>query len=478
MQAEILDDIESKLKDPQVQEHLSKLPPEDLAAFQWRMNWLATAHNHQIEPIGDWWSIWAVIAGRGAGKTRLAAENIAWWAWSNPKTRWLVAAPTSADIRGTCFEGESGLINVIPEILIHDYNKSIGQITLINGSIIGGIPASEPNRFRGPQWHGAWLDELAAYDYIQETWDQVQFSVRLGNRTKIIVTTTPRPKDLIVDLIGRAGVDVSLTTASTYTNLMNLAPSFQKQILSYEGTKLGRQEIHAEVLDPEDTGIIKRGMFRLWPTGKEFPKFLYIVQSYDCAFTDKTVNDATASITFGVFKPTDGPTSVMVIDCWQDRLQYPDLRPKVKDEFEVVFGEGKDKKRVDLILVEDKAAGISLIQDLQRAHLPVRAYNPGRADKTQRLNIVSNIIANGRVWIPESGNHPGYVKDWAEGMVSQICSFPESAHDDYVDAMTQALRYLRDAGWLDIDGPAPDAYDEDDYVDSGLSRKKGNPYAQ
>jgi predicted phage terminase large subunit-like protein len=478
MQADILDDIEAKLKDPEIQETLSKLTPEDLAAFQWRMNWLASAHDHQIEPTGEWWSIWAVIAGRGAGKSRLAAENMAWWAWSIPKSRWLVAAPTSADIRGTCFEGESGLLAVIPEILIQDYNKSISQITLINGSIIGGIPASEPNRFRGPQWHGAWLDELAAYDYITETWDQVQFSVRLGQRTRIIVTTTPRPKDLIVDLIGRAGDDVALTTASTYTNLMNLSPSFKKQILSYEGTKLGRQEIYAEVLDPEDTGIIKRSMFRLWPPHKDFPKFEYILSSYDVAFTDKTQNDATANIVFGVFKPTDGPMSVMVIDCWQDRLQYPDLRPKVIEEFEVVYGEGKDKKRVDLILVEDKAAGISLIQDLQRAHLPVRGYNPGRADKTQRLNIVSNIIAAGRVWVPESSKNKGYVRDWAEGMISQVCSFPESAHDDYVDAMTQALRYLRDAGWLDIDGPAPEAYDEDDFIDAGMARKKGNPYAQ
>jgi predicted phage terminase large subunit-like protein len=219
-------------------------------------------------------------------------------------------------------------------------------------------------------------------------------------------------------------------------------------------------------------------MFRLWPPHKEFPKFEYILSSYDVAFTDKTQNDATANIVFGVFKPTDGPMSVMVIDCWQDRLQYPDLRPKVIEEFEVVYGEGKDKKRVDLILVEDKAAGISLIQDLQRAHLPVRGYNPGRADKTQRLNIVSNIIAAGRVWVPESSKNKGYVRDWAEGMISQVCSFPESAHDDYVDAMTQALRYLRDSHWLDIDGPAPEDYDEDDLIDAGMVKRRGNPYAQ
>jgi len=477
MQAELLDEIKQTLQDPEIQGHLEKSSPVDLAVFKWRMSWLATAHDHQIMPHGDWWSIWAVIAGRGAGKTRLAAETIGWLAWSQPKTRWLVAAPTSADVRGTCFEGDSGLLSVIPPILIKDYNKSISQIQLINDSLIIGIPASEPSRFRGPQFHGAWTDELAAWDYIQEAWDQIQFGVRLGKRTMIIATTTPQPKDLIVDLVGRDGDDVALTTASTYANIDNLAPSFKKQILSYEGTKLGRQEIHAEILDPEDTGIIKRKMFKLWPNGREFPKFEYILQSYDCAFTDKTVNDATASITFGVFKPTDGPMSVMVIDCWQDRLQYPDLRPKVKEEFEVAFGEGKNKKRVDLILVEDKAAGISLIQDLRRAHLPVHSYNPGRADKVQRLSIVSNIIAHGRVWIPESGVNKGYVKDWAEGMVSQICSFPESAHDDYVDAMTQALRYLRDSGWLDIDGPAPELYDEEDFADSGRSRRRENPYA-
>ena len=218
-------------------------------------------------------------------------------------------------------------------------------------------------------------------------------------------------------------------------------------------------------------------MFKLWPAQKAFPKFEYIVQSYDCAYTEKTINDPTACITWGVFKPVDGPMSVMVIDCWQDRLQYPDLRPKVIEEYDTIFGEGREKKRVDLILVEDKSAGISLIQDLQRAHLPVRAYNPGNADKVQRLNIVSNIIARGRVWIPESTVKEGYVRDWAEPFVSQICSFPESTHDDFVDACTQALRFLRDAGWLEIDPPPQEDYDEEDYIDSGAWKKRENPYA-
>ncbi len=471
-----MDELVAVLKDEEVREKFKRLPADRQAAFAWRAGWLTKAHKHQILPDGDWWSIWLLLAGRGAGKTRTAAEQIGWWAWETPGTRWLVAAPTSADVRATCFEGDSGLIAVIPNILIADYNRAYHEIKLTNGSLIKGIPASEPERFRGGQWHGAWCDELAAWDYLQDAWDQIMFSVRLGKHTRILATTTPKPKDLIIDLIGRDGDDVQVTTASTYSNLDNLAPSFQKQILQYEGTKLGRQEIYAEIIDPEEGGIVNRDWFRLWPADKPIPKLDFVVQSYDCAFTEKAQNDPTAAITFGVFRQEDGPGSVLIIDCWQDRLQYPDLRPKVIDEYETVFGEGKDRKRVDLVLVEDKAAGISLIQDLQRAHIPVRAYNPGRADKVQRLSIVANIIRAGRVWVPESSVRKGYVRDWAEGMISQVCSFPNTDHDDFCDAMSQALRYLRDAGFLNID-PIPDELDEDDYIDAG-QRRKVNPYAE
>ena len=461
-------------------QEFAKLDVTQQAVFNWKLKWLQQAHKHQIEPPGDWWNIWLMLAGRGAGKTRAAAETLADWAWEQPNTRWLVSAPTSGDIRGTCFEGDSGLLSVIPSSLLADYNKSLHEIKLINGSFIKGIPASEPERFRGGQWHGAWLDELAAWEYLQDSWDMIQFAVRLGKKTKIIASTTPKPKPLIMELLGRESDDVVVTKASTYVNVKNLAPSFQKQILQYEGTNLGRQEIHAEIIDPEEGGIVKRDWFRLWPNHKQFPKLEYIIQSYDCATSDKTVNDPTGSITLGVFKPDDGGMSVMVLDCWQEHLQYPDLRPKVINEFETVYGEGKARKLVDLILVEDKSAGISLIQDLQRAHLPVHAYNPGRADKVQRLSIVANIIKAGRVWVPESSNRKGFVRDWAEGMVSQICSFPEgTVHDEFVDCISQGLRYLRDAGWISIDGPPRAEIEQEDISDAEIYNmaQRGNPYS-
>jgi len=463
------------LEDPAVRQQYALLPVTDRDAFAWRARWLMAAHKHQVEPPGDWWSIWLMCAGRGAGKTRAAAENLAWWAWEQPNTRWLVSAPTSGDLKSTCFEGDSGLLSVIPSSLVQKYNSSLHELILTNGSLIKGIPASEPERFRGPQFHGGWLDELAAWEYLQESWDMIQFGIRLGTHTKLIASTTPKPKPVVMNLIDREGDDVAVSRASTYSNINNLAPSFKKQIMQYEGTKLGRQEIYAEIIDPEEGGIVKREWFKLWPDGKPFPKFEYIIQSLDCAASEKTINDPTAHITFGVFKPEDGGMCAMVIDCWQDHLQYPDLRPRVVEEFETVYGDGKIKKRVDMLLIEDKSAGISLIQDLRRAGVPVIPYNPGRADKIQRLSIVANVIKAGRVWIPESGVRKGFVRDWAEGMISQVCSFPEgTAHDDFVDAMSQALRYLRDAGWLTIDFPK-EWLDESDYADANPQRG-GNPY--
>ena len=472
--------VDLLLEDDGLQAEFAKLPPEQQAAINWQLKWLQKAHQHQIEPPGDWWNIWLLMAGRGAGKTRAAAETLGAWAWEQPNTRWLVSAPTSGDIRGTAFEGDSGLLQVIPKELILDYNKSLHELKLTNGSFIKGIPASEPERFRGGQWHGAWLDELAAWEYLQDSWDMIQFAVRLGKKTKIIASTTPKPKPLIMELLGRESDDVVITRASTYVNVDNLAPSFQKQILQYEGSNLGRQEIHAEIIDPEEGGIVKREWFRLWPAGKPFPRLEMIIQSYDCATSDKTYNDPTGCITLGVFKPLDGGMSVLILDCWQEHLQYPDLRPKVIEEFETVYGEGKARKLVDLILVEDKSAGISLIQDLQRAHLPVTAYNPGMADKVQRLSIVANIIRAGRVWVPESSQRKGYVRDWAEGMVSQICSFPEgTVHDEFVDCISQGLRYLRDAGWISIDGPPRDEITEEDITDAEIYNMRGkeNPYS-
>jgi len=167
--------------------------------------------------------------------------------------------------------------------------------------------------------------------------------------------------------------------------------------------------------------------------------------------------------------------SVMLIDCWEEYMQYPELRPKVIEESTAIYGDENEfghGKKVDMILIEDKSAGTQLIQDLQRAGLPVRSYNPGNADKTTRLNIVAPIIAKGRVYIPESSVNAGMARDWAEPLISQLCSFPEVRHDDLVDSTSQALRLLRDLGLISIDP----VYNPDDDYEEDRPRRV-NPYA-
>ena len=463
----------------------SHWPKPELDAAIWRIRWQLQALPHQKEPEDGEYDTFLMLAGRGSGKTHTASHWIGIRAWIYGGTRWLVTAPTSNDIRATCFEGDSGLLNIIPESLIKDYNKSLFEITLTNGSLIQGIPASEPERYRGKQFHGAWFDELCAFEYLDDAYDGVQFTLRLRDprisRVQQIITTTPKPKELIVDLAeGKIGGDVYMVNASSYDNRQNLSETFFKQLETYDGTDIGRQEIYGEILDPEQAGIIKRKQFKLWPANKPTPTLEYVIASYDPATSEKTMNDPTACTVWGVFEQQDAGTSVILLDAWDEHLAYPQLRRKIIDDFkEVVYGADNDfakGKKADLILMEDKSAGISLIQELQGSGVPVRGYNPGRADKVQRLNIVAPLVAKGKVFIPEDPKIKGEFADWAKRFLRQVCSFPEAGgHDDYVDSLSQALRVLRDSGWLQLDYlPARDySYADDDY-----SRKFVNPYAQ
>ena len=459
-------------------------PRDQLDAAIWQIKWNLQALPHQREPEDGEYDTFLMLAGRGSGKTHTASHWIGIRAWNNDNTRWLVTAPTSNDIRATCFEGDSGLLNVIPQSLIRDYNKSLFEITLTNGSIIQGIPASEPERYRGKQYHGAWFDELCAFDYLDDAYDGVQFTLRLKDpnikRVQQIITTTPKPRELIVDLAeGKIGGDVYMVNASSYDNRSNLSATFFKQLETYEGSDLGRQEIYGEILDPEDAGIIKRKQFRMWPANKPTPTLEYVIASYDPATSEKTHNDPTACTVWGVFEQEDSNTAVILLDAWDAHLSYPELRRKVIDDFkEVVYGSDNDfakGRKADMILIEDKSAGISLIQELRGAGVPVHGYNPGRADKIQRLNIVAPIVTKGRVFIPEEQDKKGEFADWAKRFLRQVCSFPEAGgHDDYVDSLSQALRLLRDSGWIQLDPlPARDY----DYADDKYKNKFANPYA-
>ena len=157
-----------------------------------------------------------------------------------------IVAPTIADARDTCVEGESGLLSIIPKVCVETWNRSMGELILTNGTRYKLFSAEEPERLRGPQHHRAWCDELAAWRSA-ETWDQVSFGLRLGTNPQAVVTTTPKATPLVRGLVKRAGTII--TRGSTFDNSANLAASALDGFRSrYEGTRLGRQELHAELL--------------------------------------------------------------------------------------------------------------------------------------------------------------------------------------------------------------------------------------
>jgi predicted phage terminase large subunit-like protein len=456
------------LVDPSnLREFIAELSNEE--AIELFYDWQTWARPNQFVPPGDMWTIWLILAGRGWGKTRCGAEFVRFHVERGLASRIALIAEDAGDARDVMIEGESGILAISHPKCKPVFVPSKRRIEWPNGAIATIYSDNDPETLRGPQHDLAWVDELAKFRNVEDMWSNLMFGLRLGQKPRVCITTTPKPIPIVRRLLDDDRVLV--TTGTTHENFNNLAPTFRDEIISqYEGTRLGRQELYAEVIDPEDYGIVKRDWFRLWDADRPLPEFIYILQSYDCAYTEKTINDPTACSVWGIFKPSDDrPMCAMLIDCWEDFLAYPDLRPKVIDEFKSVYGE--PGKKTDLVLVEDKASGISILQDLQRAGVPCRAYNPGKADKVQRLHLVANIIMHGRVYIPESTVHPGEPRDWAEPLVSQICSFPEAERDDLTDTTTQALRLLRDMGFLNFDPVPEEEYDED-------RGKRANPYAQ
>jgi predicted phage terminase large subunit-like protein len=499
------------LSEEEVEQRLAGLTTEDAAFLDWQAKWATTRNDYQRVPDGVWY-IWALLAGRGTGKTRVGAETIGRWAWLHPKTRWLVAAPTSADVRDTCFEGESGLMAVIPPELIAEggaNTRSLHEIVLKNGSIIKGIPASEPKRFRGPQFHGGWCDELAAWDAgggeDQASWDMIQMGMRLGGREwrpRLLVSTTPMPTPLIKGLVRRK--DAVITKATTFENLHNLAEPFRKQLLAYEGTNLGRQELLAEILDGEEGGVFKRRWFRKWPHDQPLPPLEMVVMSIDPAYGEmhsevkkgEHLRDPSAVSLWGAFYHREGPgrpytRNVILLDCWDTHDDLPSLVQKIKTERSAKYGDDANQPMIkplfgpkaaahvgrstDVIIIEEKASGISLRQYLAKDGIVTFPYNPGRADKLMRGHLVSDVVKDGLVWIVESATNPGEFRTWAEPLVTQCCTYKGEGtirHDDYYDTTTQALKYLKDT-WWNVQPVAAEKLKED----YERSRPSINPYA-
>ena len=245
--AQIIARLPPKIRDAE----LAKLPPAIRA--QLRYHWPFHARPKQRAPAGDWLT-WLILSGRGFGKTRTGAE----WVKENvcgttPLGRGkcgfvALIAETAGDAREVMIEGPSGLLAVHAPEFRPDYEPSKRRITWKNGAVAGVFNATEPDQLRGPEHDLAWGDELAKWAYARETWDNLQFGLRQGFPPRCAITTTPRPIPLLREIV--ADPSTVITKGGTTENSDNLAPSFLHRVVTkYGGTRLGRQELNAEILD-------------------------------------------------------------------------------------------------------------------------------------------------------------------------------------------------------------------------------------
>ena len=365
------------------------------------------------------------MAGRGAGKTRTAAEWLCWEAIRQPNTRWAIVAPTYGDARDTCVEGESGVLAILRRYKVlrdKGWNRSMGEIYLNNGSQIKLFSADKPDRFRGPQHHGAWCDELAAYRYT-DAWDQLQFGMRLGDKPRIVVTTTPRPTALIRSLAGRNDGSVAITRGSTFDNAANLAPSALLELEArYHGTRLGRQELYGEILDDVEGALWTRGVIERNRLQKA-PALARIVVSVDPAVTNNADSDETGIIVCG----SDTQGNGYVLADYSFRGSPLDWASKVVQVFQ--------DHKADSILVEVNQGGDMVASVLRQVKqgLPIREVR-AHVGKRLRAEPVAAMYEQGRI------HHIGEFAQLEDQMTNWTADMPDSP--DRLDAMVQGFQDL------------------------------------
>jgi predicted phage terminase large subunit-like protein len=222
-------------------------------------NWRVKARPSQLPPVGDDWNGWVNKAGRGYGKTWVGSCWTNELAETGQASRIALIGATASDVRDTMIEGQSGIIATAPERNRPNYEPSKRRLTWPSGAVATAFSSEEAERLRGPQHDFLWADELAAWNDPQSTWDMAMFGLRLGRHPRWLVTTTPKPLKLLKELIARD--DVRTTSGSTFENAQNLAPTFLEAIrIRYEGTRLGRQELNAELLEDVQGALWSRQM--------------------------------------------------------------------------------------------------------------------------------------------------------------------------------------------------------------------------
>lgn len=292
-----------------------------------RAEWLATLSDDEVVALpyewGFWarpsqrppeeaWRFWVVQAGRGFGKTRTGAEWVRGQVQSGRSRRLALVSDTAADVRDVMVEGPSGVVAVSPPWFKPVYEPSKRRVTWPNGAMAICYAAEAPELLRGPEHDGAWCDEFAKWKNLRRrdveggtAWDNLLMGLRIGDNPQALVTTTPRNIEELRKLLKRPMVVV--TRGSSYDNRANLSEQwFSDVVLAYEGTRLGRQEIYAELLEDADGALWNRGHIEAGRKEVDRAFLTRVVIAIDPATTKKQRSDETGIVAAGIGRDGHG----------------------------------------------------------------------------------------------------------------------------------------------------------------------------
>lgn len=410
---------------------LDALSPNALAAMPWLWDlWANPAH--QRAPAG-YWTTWVILGGRGAGKTRAGAEWIrgrvegATPLSGGAARRIALVGETLEQARGVMVEGDSGLLASSPPDRRPKLIASQHRLVWPNGAEAYLHSAVSYEGLRGPQFDTAWADELAKWRHARDAWDMLQFTLRLGDRPRQLVTTTPRDVAVLREILADPGTVVS--HAGTAANRANLAPGFVERLEArYGGTRLGRQELEGELIDDVEGALWTRGLIDAGrrPAPGSFSR---VVVAVDPPASTGAGADECGIIVAGVV--AEGPARdwrAWVLADWSAQ----GLSPKRWAERAVAAYE---EFRADRLVAEINQGG-SMVEEVVRTVAPNVAFTGvnARVGKRARAEPVAALYEQGRVHHAEA---------FAE-LEDQMCSFVagRGPSPDRLDALVWALTEL------------------------------------
>lgn len=413
--------------------------------------WRELARPEQQQPDGEW-RAWYLMGGRGSGKSRTGAETFCAWIHDFPEGEWAIVAPTFADARDTCVESSSSGILTILGPAVQNWNRSLGELMLIDGTKIYLDGADDGAlRIQGKNLRGAWCDEVGLWNQWDRAWNEsLAFAVR-HEPGKIVATGTPKMGHGLVKILVE---DEKIPKSQMHTsdNVQNLHPSAVKELyVKYGGTRLGSQELEGEWLEAIEGDMLKRAWWRYYDPKliakgfqvERLPRFQMILLSCDTPLKDKETSDFVALQAWGVIG-----ADRYLLDTRVERMSFDQAKRAIlemSNTMRRVFTHCQHR-----VLIENAGYGVELVIELSRLLGGVHKIVPGaEGNKTMRALAASSDLETGNCFLPGfalpdlTGPDPNRCSAQILAFIDECALFDNGPNDDQVDAWSQAMNWLR-----------------------------------